>query len=243
MWCIYSLFMLLVSSVCYANPPDSWVDQIVDVTNASQRCRVRNCTCSVRPGPRPDNPTRLVETERRFEVYFAEGSSDIEMTSRLEQFLRTFRGAGGSLEVSLIGYTDGCGSTQDNRALSMDRAQEVQEVVRGILPSARISRVAAGEKTDAHYPEARRVDVVVHSSSRIATLIEKVPADVYLIDASGSMWPDWGKWTDVINASYRRNSRVYVSMTSGCYNGERLNDIFLKYINNKILYEHINELL
>ena len=76
MWCIYSLFMLLVSSVCYANPPDSWVDQIVDVTNASQRCRVRNCTCSVRPGPRPDNPTRLVETERRFEVYFA----DIDMT-------------------------------------------------------------------------------------------------------------------------------------------------------------------
>tara|TARA_A100001011_G_scaffold399684_1_gene509552 strand:- start:5023 stop:5700 length:678 start_codon:yes stop_codon:yes gene_type:complete len=162
--------------------------------------------------------------ERRFEVYFSENSHDLTSTQNLRRFLSSFQDQG-RLEISLIGYTDGCGSSQHNRLLSSNRATEVQGVVRDILPNASVSRVAAGEKTDGHYPEARRVDVVVHSSRRVTTLIEKVPADVYLIDASGSMWPEWRRWTDVINASYRRGSRVYVSMSSGCYNGQSLNDI------------------
>lgn len=225
MWYIYSLFMLLVTAAA-ATPSSAWTSQIIDVTNATQRCVTRHCTCSVRPGPRPTNPTQLVQMERRFEIHFSENSYELSSSSSsgLQHFLQQFQDQG-RLEISLIGYTDGCGTSQHNRVLSADRARSVQGVVSQVFPTARISRVAAGEKTSAHYPEARRVDVVVHSSRRIATLIEKVPADVYLIDASGSMWNDWTRWTDVINASYRTGGRVYVSMTSGCYNGKRLNNV------------------
>ena len=73
--------------------------------------------------------------------------------------------------------------------------------------------------------EARRIDISVHTTRRITTAIDKIPADVYLIDASGSMWPEWRRWTDVVNASYKPGSRIYVSMTTGCRTNQTLNSI------------------
>ena len=218
------LLFVLCSPPALATPAHPWPVEIIDVGSGRDRCQTSHCTCRVQPGPRPRNPVQLVEMQRRHEFYFTEGSYDLNSTYELEQFLRTFSGTSG-LEVSIIGYTDGCGTSQYNQGLSSSRATAVERVISAELPQAKISRVGAGERTTGHYPEARRVDVVVHSSRRITTLIEKVPADVYLIDGSGSMWNSWKPWTDVINASYRGNSRIYVSITSGCRTNQVINDI------------------
>ena len=227
MWHFYSL-LLLLGAICFppaqANPTYPWPTEIIEVGSGRDRCSVSDCTCRVRPGPRPTSPTQLVEMERRHEVYFAEASHDISSTIQLEQFLQRFSDTPG-LEVSIVGYTDGCGTSEYNQDLSASRAETVEDVISATLSRARISRVAAGEKVGGHYPEARRVDVVVHSSRRVTTLIEKVPADVYLIDGSGSMWNSWQPWADVINASYKRGSRIYVSIKSGCRTNQIINDI------------------
>ena len=92
-------------------------------------------------------------------------------------------------------------------------------------PSARITVKVIGERTSTHSPESRRVDVIVHTSRSLTTRIERIPADYYLIDASGSMWSGWREWQDVVNASLKPGSRVYLSIMSGCSNGRRLSSV------------------
>ena len=56
-------------------------------------------------------------------------------------------------------------------------------------------------------------------------MLDKVPADVYLIDASGSMWESWRNWSDVVAASFKPGSRVYLSKTVDCRNGQLLSEV------------------
>lgn len=55
--------------------------------------------------------------------------------------------------------------------------------------------------------------------------IEKVPADFYLIDASGSMWNGHAQWSDVVSASVKPNSRIFLSMVSGCRNNQTIGSV------------------
>ena len=128
-------------------------------------------------------------------------------------------------KISLIGYTDGCGAAEYNKRLAKKRADSVKQQILSKFPNANVEIIVGGETTAAHTVAAMRVDVVVHTESALRTKIEKVPADAYLIDASGSMWSDWRDWSDVVNASLRPDAKVYVSMMSGCRNGQSLNSI------------------
>ena len=105
------------------------------------------------------------------------------------------------------------------------RAEAVRRYARQVLPKVQVEIVIAGEITDAHTVAALRVDVLIHTLSALRTKIEKVEADVYLIDASGSMWGSWRDWKDVISASVRPGARVYVSMMTGCQNNQNLSTI------------------
>lgn len=39
------------------------------------------------------------------------------------------------------------------------------------------------------------------------------------------MWNGWRDWKDVVNASKKPGSRVYLSIMSGCYNGQKLESV------------------
>ena len=159
-------------------------------------------------------------------VFFEENSAKIDKFEllSLKQFLNAHKSLK-NVSITLIGYADGCGDAKYNKNLAKRRAEAVQHYARQVLPKVPVEVVIAGEITDAHTVAALRVDVLIHTLSALRRKIEKVKADVYLIDASGSMWNSWRDWQDVINASIRPGSRVYVSMMTGCQNNQSLSTI------------------
>ncbi len=192
--------------------------------SARDRCAVKDCTCRVIPGPKPGEKITTQNINRRHGVYFQEDSSEIvggEM-NRLKYFVNSREGKS---QITLLAYTDGCGSRDHNLSLAESRARSVRSIIRNIIPSAKIDVKIIGEKSQGHLPEARRVDVIVHTSRRLTTEIEKIPADFYLIDASGSMWDGWASWKDVVGASIKPGGKVYLSIMKGCRNGQSMSSI------------------
>jgi len=143
---------------------------------------------------------------------------DLKQRRKLSNFFSKFKK--GRNQVSIIGYTDGCGSFLYNKKLSSKRAEEVFVIAKKFLSPSSIGVISGGESSHEHLAGARRVDVIVHTHRQVTTAIEKMPADYYLIDASGSMWNSYRDWNDIINASVKPNSRVFLSMTKGCYNNQ-----------------------
>ncbi len=194
--------------------------------DATDRCSTPHCTCLVRPGDPPEVETYDRASQRRFVIRFQEGEHAISNRSEQEiaNFIDRFENSS-ALSITVIGYTDGCGTASYNMNLARQRAAAARSAIRASRPTVSISTQVVGENSTGHKPEARTVDIVVHTRDTLTTRIEKIPADVYLIDSSGSMWRDMDDWRGVVNASVRPGSRVYVSKMSGCYNGQRLNSI------------------
>jgi hypothetical protein len=217
---VRNLFKSILIGVSLFNPAVTYAD-------GSDRCAVRECTCVVTPNPRQTIRVNEVEVRRRVQIFFAENGSHINPAPQrtLETFASNLSAGNQRYSITLIGYTDGCGDSRHNQSLAAERVEEVKKVIREHLPSARISVTIAGEQSIGHDPGARRVDVVAHTNSSLSTRIDKIPADAYLIDASGSMWSQYRDWEDVIDASVRADSEVYVSMMQGCRNGQSLASI------------------
>ncbi len=223
-----SLFFLFTfgSGVAIAAPDLLECDQFYLVSNSRDRCQTTDCMCRVRPGPRPQNPQTIDEVERRYSVYFPSAAHEMTSAQSLatQNYLEEMSELYPAARATAIAYTDACGSTSYNTDLARRRLRTaIEEVgdtfrVTHTLIHPEASRLCP-------LPEARRIDIIVHTERRLTTTIDKIPADVYLIDGSGSMWPDWRRWTDIINASYKPGSRIYVSMTRGCRRNQRLNDV------------------
>jgi len=226
---IATLFFLpspVVSPLSSTSP--LWVnDGSVQATSTSlQRCSVKNCTCKVTRGTVTPAPVTEVSDKYRYLVYFLENEYELDENQERQiklfasQYSRTSR-----VDVTLVGYTDGCGSHEDNHILSANRARVVTEQIKRVLPNAKVSFSAAGEQSVTHDPRSRRVDIVVKTSSNLEVSIAKVEADVYLIDASGSLWNGWDGWTNIINSSFKPGSKIYVSKMHGCHNGMSLDAV------------------
>jgi len=194
-------------------------------STGEDRCHIRACLCEVRPGPKVSNKEHKKIEKRAFSVYFKEDQHLLssKQTSDLNNFLTFFKHK--KNKASIIGYADGCGSLQHNKELSSKRAEAVYSVVKKFLAPSSIEKISGGESSSTHLAEARRVDLIIHTQRRITTAIEKIPADYYLIDASGSMWSGYKDWNDIISASVKPNSKVFLSIVSGCYNGRFMRDV------------------
>jgi len=200
--------------------------QVDNSTHGGMRCVSSSCLCRVRPGEIPDPVTSLLPSERRVSIYFSEDSS--EVTSSQNSKIDRAQGDLSDLnprEITIIGYTDGCGSRDYNTNLARERMETVRDRVRRQFPGRRLRTVVAGEGSRGHDARARRVDIVFHTRRTVTTEIEKIPADVYLIDASGSMWSQWRRWTDVINASFEPGSRIYLSTALRCPGSRSLDNV------------------
>lgn len=199
-----------------------------DITPASttgvDRCHIDNCLCEVRPGPRATAMREEIR-KRSLSLFFREDQYILSKEQREEARLFFSKFENGSSTASIIGYTDGCGSFEYNKILSSKRAEEVFGIARNHLRASAIGRISGGEKSKGHLGEARRVDIIVHTRGRVTTAIEKIPADYYLIDASGSMWGKYRNWNDVISVSVKPNSKVFLSITGGCRDGQYMSDV------------------
>jgi len=193
---------------------------------AADRCATMNCMCEVRPGPKPRNPQSIEEIERRYSAYFP--TAVYELTLDQQDHLASYLGETHTLlpsaKATVMAYTDGCGTAEYNTTLANRR---LVTAVSAVKKRFAISNTFIHPEAPPECPlaSARRIDIVIHTTKRLTTAIDKIPADVYLIDASGSMWPEWRKWTDVINASYKPGSRIYVSMTKGCRSNQTIDSI------------------
>ena len=223
------LALLLIAAFCLLSPvafSDPALPEFYLAGNGgADRCTTRDCMCRVLPGPVPSNLPKLEEVDRRHSVYFPTGvhEFDTSQKQRLREFLDKMKGLSAT-SASVMAYTDGCGSSSYNKALANRR---LTTALAGVRESFNIRSKIVHPEAPPLCPlqSARRVDIIVHTQRRMTTTIDRIPADVYLIDASGSMWPTWRRWTDVVNASFKPGSKIYVSKVSGCGNGQRLNSI------------------
>ena len=179
------------------------------------RCSVSDCLCAVSvANPIPSSSVAM--GSRRNSTFFLEGSSVIssEKRDRIKDYVAPHKDL--KTSYTIVGYTDECGS----HAYNMDLVKKRAHAVKDILHKEGIERIDLTifnpESGSGHNPESRRVDVIIHTTSRVTTMIEKIQADVYLIDASGSMWTGWKDWVDVVAVSFKPGSRVYLSKTIGC---------------------------
>lgn len=190
----------------------------------SDRCSTKSCLCRVGP-PSELAKEDQVTNERRHSLFFNEGSSSItaEQVSQLKEFVSSLDKESSSFTI--VGYTDDCGSHEYNSKLVRSRTDEILSVLKTNGLKNIDTTTFNAEFGTGHDPAARRVDVIVHTASRVTTMIDKIQADVYLIDASGSMWNGWKKWSDIIAVSFKPGSKVYLSTTVGCKTGKPLNKV------------------
>jgi hypothetical protein len=193
---------------------------------AADRCVTSDCMCQVRPGPKPVNAQSIEKIERRYSAYFPTAVYELTAAQQehLSSYLERMHALLPSAKATVMAYTDGCGTAEYNIALANKRLSPAVTTVKKYFS---ISNTFIHPEAPPECPlsSARRIDIIIHTSSRLTTAIDKIPADVYLIDASGSMWSEWRKWTDVINASYKPGARIYVSMTSGCRRNQTINSV------------------
>lgn len=235
---LITLVMLLtVTSSSFAAEPTATAYQVFDIgkiagtrfqymaAGGSDRCTVPDCLCRVLPPPKVIGEDKSVVISRRLSIYFSEGSSAVSSadTAAVREHVETFKDLKSSYTV--IGYTDDCGSHSYNMALVKDRAASVKRSMKAIGITSIGLTVFSPEAGLGHNPDTRRVDVIAHTRTRVTTMIEKVQADVYLIDASGSMWTGWKRWSDVIAASFKPGSKIYLSKTVNCRNGQSMHRV------------------
>jgi len=190
----------------------------------SDRCEARDCICKTRAPKYRQSATPTIVHSRRLAVPFLEGSHSVNLSDgrSLSSFLSDFPT---STSFTIVSYTDGCGSHGYNSGLVQRRAATVKELMKK-SGHTRVSLTQfKAEASRGHDPDSRRVDVIAHTSSRLTTMIEKIQADVYLIDASGSMWSGWKDWSNVIAVSFKPNSRIYMSQTFECTPGLRMDQV------------------
>jgi hypothetical protein len=190
----------------------------------SDRCDIAHCLCRVSPTVVTPLPQTNI-TSRRHSVFFAEGSAEVsrEQSSPLSKFILESKKLKSSYTV--IGYTDDCGTHEYNLGLVRDRSFTIRGAMSNVGISSVDLTVFRPESGFGHNPDARRVDIIAHTRSRVTTMIEKIQADVYLIDASGSMWTGWKSWVDAVAVSFKPGSRVYLSKTQGCVSGQSMEDV------------------
>ena len=189
---------------------------------AKDRCKLHECLCSA---SRPKSSSQTVfGASRRHSLYFSEASYIPKKSHKraLESWIKKYSF---STSITLVGYTDSCGAHDYNEKLVRNRVSEVRQTLVDLGYPKANSIIFRAEASYGHDPSSRRVDVIAHQRSRLTTMIEKVQADVYLIDASGSMWSSWRRWSDIVAVSFKPGSKIYLSKSEDCYSGQPLDKV------------------
>ena len=192
---------------------------------AQERCCNIGCIARVKPD-KGELVAKIVNRKKATSIYFEPGSALITKPYKmlLKDYINNYTNANPA--ITIVGYADGCGTVNQNKLLSAQRATAVEREFRKYNKVSIVDRRAAGEISEGHDPLSRRVDVTLSSN---VTLYEPPPdlvADVYLIDASISMKGErWQRWKRSIEYHRPDNSSVYVSTTRCVQNGTRFSNV------------------
>ena len=188
-----------------------------DADYGFERCVSDHCTCRVSLDRMNPSPVTF-KVSNLTSVYFEEDGHTI--TSESKEKVKEFLASNPGRYITIVGYTDGCGKTSYNSGLAMLRAKSIKREVLRNRSSAVLAIKTVAEVSRHHDPSSRRVDIIVSSTRQGFPYLPKVKADVYLIDASGSMSSKYDRWLEVVSLSRPRLSKVYVSYAPYCYNGQ-----------------------
>lgn len=179
---------------------------------AQSRCCNVGCVAMVSPGKKERN-TKVVNERKTLELFFDENSYILssEMRGVVEEHAKRQTDA----DLTIVGYTDECGTYQQNKILALRRARTVSLAYANVRPDTDITIKAAGEIAAGHNASSRKVHVTESSNIRYLEPMPKIVADIYLLDTSGSI-----SQTDLelirrsINYYRPQNSKIYISTTS-----------------------------
>jgi len=178
------------------------------------RCCNTGCLARVTPGKR-EKVAKVKKESQATEIYFNKDSSIIQQqgAADLHKFISST--VDNTEEITVVGYTDGCGTWSYNQKLSMRRAKKVKEKILSINPAASVVLRAAGEISHDHDPKSRKVHVTLTSNIKIYEPPPAIVADVYLIDSSGSISDtQFEMFRRAINYHRPSGSRIYIATTS-----------------------------
>ncbi len=173
----------------------------------------------------PSNPPQLqlrnLCTQKTLTIYYLTNSWALYDNDQqdLRAFFREHRNASSFI---VEGYADSRGDLEDNIRLGKNRAEGAAEFLKQLGYTMPIQTVSYGEakpvdpnETKQAYQKNRRVVIVAGEPTQetpaqlmIKRGLAQSPADVYLIDATGSM-NEGGKWKTVTSARYKKGSQLY----------------------------------
>ena len=208
------LFLLSLLSI---NPLDIFS---VDSDYGAQRCRSQECTCRVNMSKVSLSEIEIKTTSSEL-VYFLESSSDLSYDEK-KSIIDYLDRVPNQNYFTVTGYTDGCGSSGYNYSLSLRRASSVRNVIVKHRSGARVVVRGASEASGQHSPGQRKVIIHSQATHKGFPSHPEIIADVYLIDASGSMTSSFKSWVEAIEKSRPRGSKVYISYSNYCYNGQNV---------------------
>ena len=223
----FAVFLLLAGYPAHAESIFERVSPLemfsFDTDYGAQRCITNHCVCRVRVSKED-----VTESNKKISVtgsvYFSESSAELSVDDKasIEEYLRRYPD---KKYFTVTGYTDGCGNNSYNYSLAMERARSVRSFIRQKRFDSVVETRAVAEVSKYHDGNARRVDIQTHITKSSFPAYPEVTADVYLIDASGSMSNSYRHWLAAIYQSKKPTSRVYLSYANYCYNGQYANTV------------------
>jgi|10_taG_2_1085330.scaffolds.fasta_scaffold18686_3 hypothetical protein len=210
------------------------LNELESVHLAKLKCETKNCMCEVSLDNRSNNYNfndSIITSNSMFTLYFDDA---ISLRSYQIKHLNNFilkskvykKSTYWPFNISIVSYYN------DDEHIAKVRAIETKIAIELNNPSANINIINAYSK------EANRLDVVLHTKNNLITVIEKITADYYLIDASKSMSNNWNNLKNTVNDSLKPDSKVFISIVSGCKSDQSFNSI-IPHGNTEIYHSYI----
>lgn len=180
------------------------------------RCSYEDCLCTVTIPPY--EPAYRNITDRAYEsAFFPEAGFELSLSEK--EKIKNFISSKINVDsIMVVGYTDGCGDYDFNKALSKKRASTTARYIRSLGFRNKIIISGMSEMTSTHSDTAKRVDIITSDDFRVRVPPPNLTADHYLLDASGSI-QNYREWVNVISANKKTTSRLHLSYTNKCVNG------------------------
>ena len=197
----------------YDLPPPIYVE---DSSINPARCSYEDCLCKVEI-PKYTPVFKNINSKTSTSIFFEEAEFSAGEDDNL--IVYNFMSKNQDTEkIFILGYTDGCGNYFYNQKLSKKRAQSAMSLVRKTGFRRKVIYAGMSELTSTHEPMARRSDIISSKNLTYRVPPPNLVADVYLLDASGSM-ADYDDWLNIIAANKKSSSRLYISYTLSCVDG------------------------
>lgn len=144
----------------------------------------------------------------------------------LDAYAEDIKKLEGNITLVLEWFADARGTEKRNDYLSEQRAKNIRDYLQGILwNKVQFQIVANGETKSEEKPARTREErlqlrpdrrvTITPTNNVISTWLQRSPADIYLLDASGSMAGE--KWKAVSSFDFPKAARVFTFNTENAF--------------------------